>query len=89
MPWKNAQECADIIKLAGYNYGEKYYEEHHKEHPDWVIYGSETVAVVQSRGVYHFPPYDKPILADDDQHCSSLGNSATSWGCKINRSSFD
>ncbi|SHM98619.1 glycoside hydrolase family 2 TIM barrel-domain containing protein [Gracilibacillus kekensis] len=81
MPWENAQKCADIIKFAGYNYGEKYYEEHHKKHPDWIIYGSETVAVVQSRGVYHFP-YDKPILADDDQHCSSLGNSATSWGAK-------
>ncbi|WP_058306630.1 glycoside hydrolase family 2 TIM barrel-domain containing protein [Gracilibacillus massiliensis] len=81
MPWENAQACADIVKMAGYNYGEKYYEQHHKEHPDWVIYGSETVAVVQSRGVYHFP-YDKPILADDDQHCSSLGNSATSWGAK-------
>ncbi len=81
MPWKNAQKCADIIKVAGYNYGEKYYEKHHQEHPDWVIFGSETMAVVQSRGVYHFP-YDKPILADDDQHCSALGNSATSWGAK-------
>ncbi|MGP4041433.1 glycoside hydrolase family 2 TIM barrel-domain containing protein [Gracilibacillus sp. D59] len=81
MPWENAQKCADIIKVAGYNYGEKYYEKHHQEHPDWVIYGSETMAIVQSRGVYHFP-YDQPILADDDQHCSSLGNSATSWGAK-------
>lgn len=30
MPWENAQKCADIVKLAGYNYAEKYYEEHHK-----------------------------------------------------------
>lgn len=81
MPWENAKKCADILKVAGYNYGEKYYEKHHREHPDWVIYGSETVAVVQSRGVYHFP-YDKSILADDDEHCSALGNSATSWGAK-------
>ncbi|SFL51729.1 beta-galactosidase [Gracilibacillus orientalis] len=81
MPWENAQKCADMIKVVGYNYGEKYYEKHHEEHPDWVIYGSETMAIVQSRGVYHFP-FDKPILADDDQHCSSLGNSATSWGAK-------
>ena len=24
MPWENAQKCADLIKFAGYNYGEKY-----------------------------------------------------------------
>lgn len=79
MPWKNAQACADLVKLAGYNYAEKYYRAHHLAHPDWVIYGSETASVVQSRGVYHFP-YDKSILADDDEQCSALGNSATSWG---------
>ena len=49
MPWENAQLCADEVKLAGYNYGEKYYGKHHKAHPDWVIYGSETSSIVQSR----------------------------------------
>ncbi|HWT26433.1 MAG TPA: glycoside hydrolase family 2 TIM barrel-domain containing protein [Mobilitalea sp.] len=81
MPWENAQKCADIVKVAGYNYAEKYYEEHHKAHPDWVIYGSETASVVQSRGIYHFP-YEKSLLSDDDEQCSSLGNSTTSWGAK-------
>lgn len=79
MPWENAQKCADIVKIAGYNYGEKYYDAHHKEHPDWVIYGSETGSVVQSRGIYHFP-YSQSVLADEDEQCSSLGNSTTSWG---------
>ena len=37
MPWENAQKCADIVKIAGYNYSEKYYEKHHREHPDWII----------------------------------------------------
>lgn len=55
MPWENAQKCADIVKYAGYNYGEKYYDQHHREHPDWFMYGSETASTVQSRGVYHFP----------------------------------
>ncbi|WP_127590387.1 glycoside hydrolase family 2 TIM barrel-domain containing protein [Paenibacillus lautus] len=81
MPWENAQQCADIVKVAGYNYAEKYYEKHHREHPDWIIYGSETASVVQSRGIYHFP-FEKSILADDDEQCSSLGNSSTSWGAK-------
>lgn len=81
MPWENAQRCADIVKVAGYNYAEKYYAKHHEEHPDWIIYGSETASVVQSRGIYHFP-FDKSILADDDEQCSALGNSSTSWGAK-------
>ena len=67
--------------MAGYNYGEKYYEEHHAEHPDWMMYGSETSSVVQSRGIYHFP-LRQAVLSDEDEQCSSLGNSTTSWGAK-------
>lgn len=81
MPWENAQKCADIVKFAGYNYGDKYYDLHHKEHPDWFIYGSETASTVQSRGIYHFP-LAQSVLADDDEQCSALGNSSTSWGAK-------
>ncbi|MFC4388786.1 glycoside hydrolase family 2 TIM barrel-domain containing protein [Gracilibacillus marinus] len=85
MPWENAQKCADIVKVAGYNYAEKYYQEHHKKYPDWIIYGSETASTVQSRGIYHFP-YNQPILVDDDEQCSSLGNSSTSWGAESTES---
>jgi len=81
MPWENTQKCADLIKIIGYNYGERLYEAHHKAHPDWVIYGSETCSTVQSRGVYHFP-LSKSVLADDDLQCSALGNSSTSWGAQ-------
>ena len=81
MPWENAQKCADIVKLAGYNYAEKYYEEHHKKHPDWIIYGSETSSVVQSRGIYHFP-LERATLIEADEQCSALGNSTTSWAAK-------
>lgn len=81
MPWENAQKCADLVKIAGYNYSEKYYEKHHEEHPDWIIYGSETASIVQSRGIYHFPAA-RQILTDDDEQCSSLGNSITSWGAR-------
>lgn len=81
MPWENAQKCADIVKAAGYNYSEKYYKEHHEKYPDWIIYGSETSSIVQSRGVYHFP-LKAGILAEEDEQCSSLGNSAVSWGAR-------
>jgi len=81
MPWENAQTCADYVKFAGYNYGEMYYDAHHKEHPDWYMYGSETGSTVQSRGIYRFP-LTQPVLCDDDEQCSSLGNATTSWGAK-------
>lgn len=79
LPWENTQKCVDLLKLAGYNYLEKLYDEHHAKYPDWVIYGSETASVVHSRGIYHFP-LDTLLLADDDEQCSALGNSSTSWG---------
>ena len=79
MPWEGAQKCADVLKLAGYNYAEKLYEQHHREHPDWVIYGSETASLLASRGIYHFP-IGTDILSDEDLQCSALGNSNTSWG---------
>ncbi len=81
MPWEGAQHCADELKLAGYNYAERFYEQHHKEHPDWLIYGSETSSIGYSRGIYHFP-LSTDILSDDDEQCSSLGNSMTSWGAR-------
>ena len=79
MPWKGAQHCAQFIDVVGYNYGESLYAKHHAEHPEWMIYGSETASTVSSRGVYRFP-MQAPILADDDLQCSSLANSNTSWG---------
>ncbi|MDD5899995.1 MAG: glycoside hydrolase family 2 TIM barrel-domain containing protein [Lachnospiraceae bacterium] len=81
MPWENAKKCAELVKYAGYNYGETCYEEHHEEHPDWYIYGSETGSTVQSRGIYRFP-LEQSVLCDDDEQCSSLGNATTSWGAK-------
>lgn len=79
MAWDGARKCAEVYKLAGFNYGEKLYEEAHREHPDWMIYGSETSSIVQSRGIYHFP-LSASVLCEEDLQCSSLGNSQTSWG---------
>jgi len=81
MPWEGAQKCADIVKLPGYNYAEKYYGAHHAAHPDWVIYGSETGSILASRGIYHFP-MAADILSEEDMQCSALLNSNTSWGAK-------
>lgn len=79
MRWENAQRCSELVDLVGYNYGEALYDEHHKLHPEWVIYGSETSSMLASRGIYHFP-LDKDILCEDDEQCSALGNSFAGWG---------
>lgn len=81
MSWEGAQKCADLIKVAGYNYAENLYAKHHAKYPDWMIYGSETASTVQSRGIYHFP-YAQSVLSDEDEQCSSLGNSTTGWGAR-------
>ncbi|MCR5107921.1 MAG: DUF4982 domain-containing protein [Lachnospiraceae bacterium] len=81
MPWENTRKCADVLGFAGYNYGERYYDEHHDRFKDWYIFGSETGSTVQSRGIYHFP-LSETVLCDDDAQCSSLGNSTTCWGAK-------
>lgn len=81
MGWENAQACAEEVELAGYNYGERLYEEHHRKYPEWNIYGSETTSGVKSRGVYHFPA-NTTFLTHDDLQCSSLGNCRGGFNCE-------
>ena len=81
MRWENAQKCANELEVAGYNYAESLYHDHHKKYPHWVIYGSETASTVQSRGIYHFPA-DVTVMTHEDEQCSSLDNCSTSWGAK-------
>ena len=40
-PMSNAVGFADILDIVGYNYQEQYYDDHHVEFPDRVLYGSE------------------------------------------------
>lgn len=82
---ENAQKCSDELKIAGYNYSEVMYEKHHKQYPDWTIYGSETASAVRSRGIYHFPA-ELPLLTYDDLQCSSLDNSVVGWGSSAAKS---
>ena len=79
--WPPAQKSSEAVEVAGYNYLESVYDEHHEKFPHWCIYGSETSSTVQSRGVYHFPKEAK-LLTYDDQQCSSLDNCTTNWGAR-------
>lgn len=82
---ENAQKCSDVVKLAGYNYSEYLYDEHHAKYPGWVIYGSETASAVRSRGIYRFP-VELPLLTGEDCQCSSLDNSVVGWGSSAMKS---
>ena len=61
--WAGAirNKLADEVDLPGFNYQPMHYEQILKEHPKWVIYGSETASCVSSRGTYHttLEKYDK------------------------------
>ena len=82
---ENAQKCSDVVKLAGYNYSEYLYDEHHAKYPGWVIYGSETASAVRPRGIYRFPA-ELPLLTGEDCQCSSLDNSVVGWGSSAMKS---
>ncbi len=55
--WNNAIEnhLAENVDLPGFNYQPMHYEKIMKEHPAWIIFGSETESCVSSRGVYQLP----------------------------------
>ena len=87
IPWEGAQKCSGMLDVAGYNYCEYLYDEHHEKYPHWCIYGSETASRVQSRSVYHFPRAAAYITHDDKQ-CSSLGNCRSGVGDRTAQTSI-
>jgi len=55
--WQDAIKngLADQVDIPGFNYQPMHYEQIQKEHPKWVIFGSETESCVSSRGQYDLP----------------------------------
>jgi beta-galactosidase len=46
---------AEYVDIPGFNYQPWLYAGTLKEHPGWIVYGSETSSCVSSRGVYQLP----------------------------------
>lgn len=46
---------AEAVDIPGFNYRPNQYAQIQKDHPDWIIFGSETASAVSSRGVYQLP----------------------------------
>ena len=55
--WEAAisNKMADEVDIPGLNYAPTHYAELLKNHPAWIVYGSETASCVSSRGTYHLP----------------------------------
>jgi len=77
--WPEAiqNHMAEHVDVPGFNYKPMHYEEIMKDHPGWVIYGSETASCVSSRGVYQFPieKYEK----DPSRQLTSYDVIAPPW----------
>jgi beta-galactosidase len=70
-------ELAANVDIPGFNYQPSHYEQIEREHPKWVIFGSETASAVSSRGVYELPLEDAPNHAT--HQVSSYDVVAASW----------
>jgi len=55
--WRGAirNKLADEVDIPGFNYQPMHYAEIMNDHPNWIIFGSETASCVSSRGTYHLP----------------------------------
>ena len=55
--WDEAirNKLAEEVDIPGFNYKPNRYAQIMREHPNWIIYGSETASCVSSRGTYHLP----------------------------------
>jgi beta-galactosidase len=55
--WDDAihNRLASEVDIPGFNYKPNRYAQILKDHPGWILYGSETASCVSSRGVYHLP----------------------------------
>ena len=65
------------VDLKGFNYKPLLYEPVMKDHPDWVLYGSETSSTISSRGVYHLPL--EKYQRKDDLQITSYDIIAPGW----------
>lgn len=70
------------VDAVGINYAEDSYKKIRANHPDWLIYGSETSSATRSRGVYAFPDelrsHDNSAQRKYQQ--SDYGNDHVGWG---------
>jgi beta-galactosidase len=71
---------AAAVDVPGWNYKPHLYKKYREEHPDWIMYGSETASTVSSRGIYEFPAEEEiPVKVRPSLHTSSYDLAAPKW----------
>lgn len=70
---------AAILDIPGFNYHTSLYEEAYERLPHNIVLGSETSAMVSSRGVYKFPAERKVNALYDDHQSSSYDLEHCIW----------
>ena len=68
---------ADQVDIPGFNYQPMQYEQIQKDHPKWIVFGSETESCVSSRGVYDLPVSANAVLST--LQVSSFDTVAPAW----------
>ena len=71
---------AAAVDIPGWNYKPHLYEQVHRDHPDWVAYGSETESCVSSRTEYCFPVEEERDVRRPSLHVPSYDMAAPPWG---------
>lgn len=71
---------ADGISGTNYSNGDSY-DELHRNHPTWKLYGSETASSVNSRGIYN---RTQDTGRTDDKQLTSYDGSTVGWGALAN-----
>lgn len=74
---KNA--LTDVVDLVGFNYKPFAYKKVHVDHPNYILYGSETASTLSSRGVYKYPVVENKNPWYDDYQTSSYDLDYAGW----------
>ncbi|MBK0383893.1 DUF4982 domain-containing protein [Pedobacter sp. SD-b] len=70
---------ANAVDIPGWNYKPQFYAKIHKDYPNWVVYGSETVSTVSSRGAYELPAEPAQMKTRANNQSSSYDLEYCSW----------
>lgn len=70
---------ADAVDIPGWNYKPDQYVSLHRQHPNWIIYGSETVSTVSSRGVFQLPAVTGVMKTWPDNQSSAYDLEYCNW----------
>lgn len=72
--------------VIGHNYAKGWqYDTCHKEHPSWILYGSETASAINSRSVYD----PKGSARRADKQLTSYDQHAVPWGARASEAWYD